>query len=292
MSQEKLTIQSIAGEVHAGIDYSDEDIVIFDNVKELVAPIASRVNMNLIAVCIHGKVQGKMNDTVMQLAENQVIFCLPNTFFSDLMISPDFEMKAMLLTNRMLQSFLREQMGVWNEVMYVHHAHVWRMKPEDIEFFSHFYEMLRLSITSAPASPYRSDIIHSLLRGAFLGLCGRFREMLSMDDTEEKRHVDGLFQRFLELLGSSNVRHRSVESYASELCVTPKHLSVVCKKNSGKTANEWITEHVVEDIRYYLKSTDLSIKQICDLLGFPNPSFFGKYVKKHFGTTPNRLRRE
>ena len=34
-----------------------------------------------------------------------------------------------------------------------------------------------------------------------------------------------------------------------------------------------------------------SIKQICDRLGFPNPSFFGKYVKDHFGMTPLEFRR-
>ena len=47
----------------------------------------------------------------------------------------------------------------------------------------------------------------------------------------------------------------------------------------------------MEDIRYYLRQTDLSIKQVCDTLGFPNPSFFGKYVKEHFGRTPMQLRK-
>ena len=49
-------------------------------------------------------------------------------------------------------------------------------------------------------------------------------------------------------------------------------------------------EQVLEDIRYYLRQTDLSIKQICDKLAFPNPSFFGKYVKDHFGMTPLEFR--
>jgi AraC-like DNA-binding protein len=98
------------------------------------------------------------------------------------------------------------------------------------------------------------------------------------------------FQHFLDLLHSNNVKRRTVEAYASELCISPKYLTVVCKKNSGKTANEWITEHVLEDIRYYLRQTDLSIKQICDKLAFPNTSFFGKYVKDHFGVTPLEFR--
>ena len=58
---------------------------------------------------------------------------------------------------------------------------------------------------------------------------------------------------------------------------------------SGKTALEWITESLMEKIRFYLCDTDLSIKQICDLLVFANPSFFGKYVKEHFGVTPAQL---
>ena len=81
-----------------------------------------------------------------------------------------------------------------------------------------------------------------------------------------------------------------MEAYASELCISPKYLTVVCKRNSGKTANEWITEQVLEDIRYCLKQTDLNIKQICARLGFPNSSFFGKYVKDHFGMTPMQFR--
>ena len=81
-----------------------------------------------------------------------------------------------------------------------------------------------------------------------------------------------------------------MEWYADELCVSAKYLSTVCKKKSGKGANDWIREHVLEDIRYNLKHTDLSIKQICDKLGFPNPSFFGKYVKEHFGMPPAQFR--
>jgi AraC-like DNA-binding protein len=47
---------------------------------------------------------------------------------------------------------------------------------------------------------------------------------------------------------------------------------------------------MLEEIRFYLKQTDLSIKQVSNRLNFPNPSFFGKYVKEHLGVTPKKLR--
>ena len=98
------------------------------------------------------------------------------------------------------------------------------------------------------------------------------------------------FQKFLDLLHSEQIKYRTVEAYADELCISPKYLTAICKKQSGKTAIQWIHEQLLENIRYYLKHTDFSIKQICDKLGFPNTSFFGKYVKDHFGMTPVQLR--
>ena len=86
------------------------------------------------------------------------------------------------------------------------------------------------------------------------------------------------------------MKHRTVDWYAAQLCISPKYLSAICKNNSGRTAIEWITDNVLEDIRYHLRQTDLSIKQISDKLGFSNPSFFGKYVKEHLGVTPVRYR--
>ena len=77
--------------------------------------------------------------------------------------------------------------------------------------------------------------------------------------------------------------------------IKPKYLSTISKKVSGKSPLEWISEYVMEDIRYYLANTDLTINEISDTLGFPNASFFGKYFKQQLGCTPleyrNRIKR-
>ena len=167
------------------------------------------------------------------------------------------------------------------------------MEEEDLLFYTNFYEMLRLCFENRGDHPFRTDVIQSLLRGAILGLCGALKQRVLKDDVSIVAQTsNNHFQHFLDLLHSVDVKHRTVEWYATELCITPKYLSALCKKHSGKTANEWITEHVLEDIRYYLKQTDYSIKQICDQLGFPNTSFFGKYVKEHFGMTPAKIRQQ
>ena len=289
--REEITIQTLANNEDIQIGYSDNDIVVVDSIQQFTEVNTAHVAMNAIVICTNGKVQAQMNGMQMELHKNQVAVIPQNVTVTDVMVSPDFDLKGMFLTNRILQSFLREKMNIWNDMMYIHRQHIVTMAEDEILFYTHFYDMLTLAIAKGKDNPLQTDVIQSLLRSAILALCGAMKWMLSNENqlsivnsqlSTGKSH----FQRFLDLLHSSEVKHRTVEAYANDLCISPKYLTAVCKKNSGRTANEWITEHVMEDIRFYLKQTDLSIKEICDRLGFPNPSYFGKYVKDHFGMTP------
>ena len=293
MQQEEVTIQTLTDNEGIQVGYSDNDIVIIDSIQKFAEISAAHVSMNAIAICTQGKVQGTLNGKMIELHKNQVAIIPQNVVVTDLMVSPDFDLKAMFFTNRILQSFLREKMSIWNEVVYIRRLNVVTLEDDDMQFYTYFYEMLRMCFYRGDNHPFRTDIIRSLLRAAILGLCGGLKQRILTDEVStDTSIVNNHFQHFLDLLHSVEVKHRKVEWYASELCISPKYLSALCKKHSGKTANEWITEHVLEDIRYYLKQTDYSIKQISDLMGFPNPSFFGKYVKEHFGMTPMQIRQQ
>ena len=291
MQQKEISLQTLTDNEDILVGYSDDDIVIIDSIQKFVKVRAAHVSMNAIVICSQGKVQGMINGQVIELHKKQVAIIPQSVIITDLMISPDYDLKAMLFTNRILQSFLHEKMNVWNDVVYVRRMHVITLEDVDLQFYTNFYEMLRLCFDKRVDYPFRTDVIQSLLRGAILALCGALKQRMLNDDIPMDAHIsNNHFQHFLDLMHSLDVKHHTVEWYANELCISPKYLSALCKKNSGKTANQWITEHVLEDIRYYLKQTDYSIKQICDLLGFPNPSFFGKYVKEHFGQTPAYFR--
>ena len=291
MKREEISLQTLTDNKDIQVGYSDNDIVIVDNIQKFAEISAAHVAMNAIAICTRGKVQGMLNGQAIELRKKQVAIIPQNVIIADPMVSPDLELKAMFFTNRILQSFLRDKMNVWNDVVYVHRMHVITMEDVDLHFYTNFYEMLRLCFDKSINNPFRTEIIQSLLRGGVLGLCGALKQRMLNDGVSIDTHTtNNHFQHFLDLLHSIDVKHHTVEWYANELCISSKYLSALCKKHSGKTANEWITEHVLEDIRYYLKQTDYSIKKICDLLGFPNPSFFGKYVKEHFGQTPAQFR--
>lgn len=56
-------------------------------------------------------------------------------------------------------------------------------------------------------------------------------------------------------------------------------------------ASEVINRCIIDDVRRLLHNSDKSVKEISNELGFPNLSFFGKYVKRMLGMSPNAYRK-
>ena len=61
-------------------------------------------------------------------------------------------------------------------------------------------------------------------------------------------------------------------------------------ESTGKSATDWIERCVVMDAKAQLVSTHKRISEISDDLGFPAPSFFGKYFKRQTGLSPKAFR--
>ncbi|MBM6670761.1 AraC family transcriptional regulator [Phocaeicola coprophilus] len=79
--------------------------------------------------------------------------------------------------------------------------------------------------------------------------------------------------------------------YYEKLCLTPKYLTTVIKKESGVSAADWIERYVILQAQALLKSTDLTIQQISDKLNFSSQVFFGKYFKRLVGMSPKEYRK-
>lgn len=113
---------------------------------------------------------------------------------------------------------------------------------------------------------------------------------MTVDTKESIKQSDYILRKFIEMLSKDNGIHRSVGYYADALCYSPKHFSKVIKQACGRTPLDLINESAIEHIKYRLKHSDKSIKEIAEEFNFPNQSFFGKYVKSYLGMSPARYR--
>lgn len=100
-----------------------------------------------------------------------------------------------------------------------------------------------------------------------------------------------IMTRFFELLDTGIYRqHREVTYYASELCVSAKYLSEVCKKVSGHSANFWINRYTALDISRQLRNKKYTFVQIADMFNFSSPAYFSRYVQNNLGMSPSDYR--
>lgn len=108
--------------------------------------------------------------------------------------------------------------------------------------------------------------------------------------TKASTHNEELLNSFLRLMIKHYKEERSVIFYADKMCLTPKYLSSKIKDISGKSITEWINQAIILSTKALLKSSSLTVLQISEELNFPNPSFFGRFFKKHTGMTPVEYR--
>ena len=99
-----------------------------------------------------------------------------------------------------------------------------------------------------------------------------------------------IFTDFVQLVSRYATQEHNIDFYAQRLFLSPRYMSTLVKKVSGKAAKQWIDDAIVTRIKVELRHTDKSAAQIADEMNFPNPSFFCKYFKRMTGLTTQAYR--
>lgn len=111
-------------------------------------------------------------------------------------------------------------------------------------------------------------------------------------DDSVMTHDHAHFDRFIRLLQDNYRQEHSIRFYAEQMHLSPKYLSLMIKKVSGRLATQWIDDYVILEAKNLIKYSTMSIQEIAYTLHFPNQSFFGKYFKRHTGLSPKAYRRQ
>ncbi|MCD8186534.1 MAG: AraC family transcriptional regulator [Rikenellaceae bacterium] len=139
-------------------------------------------------------------------------------------------------------------------------------------------------------NPYHKQIMQHLILSLFYEIGYIFLKQRGKTVVRQKTHSEEIMEQFARLVREHYRTERNVEFYADQLCLTPKYLSTLIKKNSGKSVPEWIRYALIMDAKVQLKYSTQTVQQISEMLQFPNPSFFGRFFKKYVGITPLQYR--
>lgn len=84
---------------------------------------------------------------------------------------------------------------------------------------------------------------------------------------------------------------RSISSLAGELSLSPSHFQYLYKREFGISCYEDMLAARLEMAKYYLRSTELPIRQIAELCGYENDVHFIRQFRKRTGFTAGEFRR-
>jgi len=275
------------------VEYKDSDLVIINDISEIPHFADLKTEMNILLFCRKGKIQFMVNGKQIIAHERQLVLTQSGAVVNDFMLSPDFQCSVVCMTDRLVKGLLHNYINIWNQALYVNHMNILQIPSDapDEKETQKVQELLTYYITR-PRRYFREEIIASMVRCMLLDICAIIQEQMPQQNPLAHTQGEQLFNRFLQLLSDSVVKRNTVEYYARQLYVSPKYLSSVCRQSSGKTALYWINEYTLNDISYYLRNSNLTIKEVAVKLGFPNLSFFGKYVRQHFGVSPREYRNQ
>lgn len=295
---EKGTIQIINIEDFKGtpllLDYADEDFIVADCLENL--PYESkmvRLNFFLIVVCMEGRIELYINGKPYLLEAHKCLIVLPTMIISRIMTSPNHKVGMIGISTRFLQRSIKKEKDTGHIFTYLYNNPILDANEEEHDKNFLYYSELILSHIHKPSHRYNKDILRSLITATFYEMLAKIYQYANNDSIkkEEITQSGELFRHFMAAVSGDGGMHRSVNYYADRLCYSPKYVSSVVKKISGRTASSWINEHAIEQIKYQLKHSDKSIKEIAEYFDFPTQSFFGKYVKAHIGMSPASYRR-
>ena len=251
----------------------------------------SRLNALIIGVGTEGETSLTSNLQEFRLKKDSLFIFSPkhilqvqsnNRFKAHLIvIAPDFLKRINIDTKRMMPLFL--QFGSL-PCMELTHAESQSLR----SFISMVEQELKGSETD-----FSSEIIGGLSAATIYKVGDILTHYLTEHPEVESpihNRAEEYFRQFTELLGEHYKHERSVGFYARQLCITPKYLTTLIKRISGKSVSEWIDNYVILEAKTLLKYSNMSVQEIAYYLNFPNQSFFGSYFKRNAGMSPSQYK--
>lgn len=157
-----------------------------------------------------------------------------------------------------------------------------------LDFFSKIEFELQNSIDK-----HSKKLITSTIE-LFLSYCERFydRQFITRENINQ-----GVLEKFETLLNdyfssdkAENIGFPSVSYFAEELHLSPNYFGDLIKKETGKSAQEYLQNKLIDVAKEKVFDADKSISQIAYELGFKYPQHFTRLFKQKVGVTPNEYR--
>jgi AraC-like DNA-binding protein len=244
----------------------------------------------LLCVCHRGRARIKINYTTHTLHAHDLLVILPTHLFSIEATEEDTLIEALLYSEEYWASISH---SVDYKLLKAVEFHPLLSLPKEAR--EETRHLLRLIRQHEAENNIAVHIRHALVGGLAFSLLMLLVSKIDPTKADVPHLVtrkEILTHDFFELLAQHYERERQVAFYASQLCITPKHLSAMVKEVTHLPIQEWINNVTLLHIKRRLLTTTDTIQKISEDLHFQTASTFVRYFRQHVHITPSKYRNQ
>ena len=275
------------------ISYMDNDIAVIDSISEMMELDEDAVKLDcfMVIFCQEGNIMVTINGQEYRLEKDYCAILPPGSIIRRIMPSHPYTLNIAAASMSFLSEILTSTKEDWTIMHYLYYHPIYPVRPT-ASYKMYLYKELLMTLIQEEPHVYSQQTRRFHFAGMFCEMMTLLKQIIPEHELSDKNRTRStiIARDFIQMVNADNGSHRSVSYYADRLFYSAKYLSSTIKQVTGKTPIQIINEHAVKEIKHKLKYTDMSIKEIADYFDFPNPSFFGKYVKNHLGMTPLQYR--
>ncbi len=249
-----------------------------------------KLSMSFCLYCKEGKITARIQQKDYEITKGMFFIAFAGQILEGGEISDDCKILFLAIESKFVMQEIRHPRAKhFRHWVYNHQEPIlFRVNEEQTEY----YEMLCLSVKHI-VNNLSSTTRETLLLGFVYMMGSLLLDWSKMLHNEGKAlhlsHEEYVLAKFQEDIRNFSRKDRSVAFYAKRQFFSTKHFSRLIQKASRQKPLQLIRDHVILEAKSLLVTGKYSIKEVSDMLGFQNQSFFTRYFKDAVGCTPSNF---
>lgn len=290
----QIEIEALTAEIFSRDSYLNDLTVADIEGKALVERINNidvfRLNALVVLLVFEGSMDLDIDYTSYTLESNAFLTIMPTHVLKFKSASESLRARMLIVSRPFMEQTFPSKRSSNIHYMKIRKNPSMQLQPKDLFFLDKCMQRIREKIRCRTHFLQRdllqNNLLEFFIEVANIMICrGEFLSPTTLSRKEE------LLDKFLQLLFENCKKEHGVTFYADKLFITPQYLSLVLKEMTGKSANKWIDESLIVEAKILLKTPDITVQRVADLLNFSDQSTFGKFFKKHVGLSPMEFRK-
>ena len=273
--------------VHPGNSgFEESDLVFSYSLDKVCSDSFSQHAIHVL--CKKGNCSFEMSGNSFMIKEGDFVIWTHGKLVSEIAISEDFEVTVLYVSYQFVRkNYPNNDYDIIGNLALLQNP-VLTLTTKEREICDNNLMQIAYRLPDTTHTFYH-ELLGCLVVAFFLDLYNIHKRINSKNPVSDQNAL--LLRRFVALLEAGEYRtNREVAYYASKLFVTPKYLSEVCKKVSGRPATFWIDRFTITEITRQLRNKKRTLTDISEEMNFSSISYFSRYVLRILGVSPTAYR--